>query len=188
MASKKGKLILIAGPSGVGKKTLIGELIKDSSLNLMFSISCTTRKKRTEEQDGIDYFFISKEEFQRKIDNGQMLEYAHFFDNYYGTPKEWVEEKLSQGINILLEIETEGFNQIVEKYPDVVSIFILPTSLSELERRLRNRGTEDDHDISMRLKKAEKEIIEASNFKYQVVNDDIQKAVNELKKIITSEL
>lgn len=180
--------MLISGPSGVGKKTLIGELLQDKSLNLMISISCTTREKRPEEQEGVDYFFISKEEFQKKINDNQMLEYAHFFNNYYGTPKEWVEEKLTQGINILLEIETEGFCQIQEKFPELISIFILPTSLSELERRLRNRGTEDESEIFMRLKKAEKEISESHNFKYQVVNDDIQKTANDLKKIIINDL
>lgn len=181
---KEGKLLLITGPSGVGKRTLLSKILNDKDINLTVSVSLTTRDKRPGEQDGVDYIFVSKEEFRRRIENGEMLEYAEFFNNYYGTSKEWVESRLKQGINVLLEIETKGFHQIQRQFPNLVSIFILPVSIKELEKRLRNRGTEGDEAIAMRLEKAEKEIQEAHLFTYRVVNDDLDKATEELREII----
>lgn len=181
-------MLLITGPSGVGKKTLISKILKDSSLNLVFSVSITTREKRPGERDGVDYIFVSKDEFRRMIADGEMLEYAEFFNNYYGTSKKWVESKLKQGINVLLEIETMGFHQIQRQFPNLVSIFILPVSIKALEQRLRHRGTENDADIAMRLEKAEKEIQEANLFKYRIINEDLEKATAELDEIIRNEL
>lgn len=184
----KGKLFLIAGPSGVGKKTLISEILKEKNLNLMVSVSFTTRNKRPGERDGIDYFFIDKEEFKKKIANGEMLEHAEFFNNFYGTSKEWVESKLNEGINVLLEIETEGFKQIQEKFPELISIFILPSSMDELANRLRKRGTENEEDIQMRIKKAKEEVKVAHLFNHRIINNTISVAAKELKEAIENEL
>lgn len=178
---KKGKLILISGPSGVGKGS-VRELMTFKDYH--YSVSSTTRPKREGEIDGEHYNFLTKEEFKEKIDKGEMLEYAEFVDNYYGTDKEVVEKKLNAGENVLLEIECQGAIQVLEKMDDVVSIFIVPPSLAELERRLRTRGTETDEKILKRLKKAEEELKLKDKYEYIIENDDLEKAANEIDDIL----
>lgn len=179
----KGKLFIIAGASGVGKSSILERLLANPKLNLVFSVSYTTRARRFNEVHGKHYFFITKEEFKKNIEAGKMLEYAQFFDNYYGTSREWVDKTLNEGKNVLLDIETMGFAQVNAKCPDVISIFIEAPSMEELERRLRKRGTESDEDIRIRLEKAEKEILVAPLFKYRVVNDVLEDAIKEVENI-----
>lgn len=182
---KKGKLIVISGPSGVGKGTIRNNL---SFKDYIFSISSTTREIRKGEVDGEHYFFITKEEFEKKINNEEMLEYAQFVGNYYGTDKSLVMEKINKGINVLLEIECQGAMQILDKIDDVLSIFIIPPSLEELERRLRARGTENDEKIKLRLKKAQEELKLQSKYKYVVTNDNLENATTHLDEILLGEL
>lgn len=182
---KKGKLIVISGPSGVGKGT-IRENMKFK--NYEFSISSTTREKREGEIDGEHYHFITPEQFEKKIKNDEMLEYATFVGNYYGTDKTQVMEKLSKGINVLLEIECQGAMQVIEKMPEVISIFIVPPSIEELEHRLRTRGTETDEKIALRLKKATEELKLKDKYKYVVLNDNLEHATKVLDEILFKEI
>lgn len=184
----KGLLIILSGPSGVGKGTVRNELFKDESLNLCYSISMTTRSPRPLEQDGVDYFFVSKEEFENKIKEGELLEYAQFVGNYYGTPLSYVETLLSEGKNVMLEIEVQGALQVIEKRPDVLSIFLLPPSLEELERRIRGRSTETEETVLKRLAQAESELSIKDHYKYHVVNDDVMRAKDEIASIIKNNL
>lgn len=188
MEEKVGKLFLISGPSGVGKKTIISSLLCNTRLNIFFSISYTTRQKRCEEIHGLDYFFISEKEFEQKIESGDMLEYAYFFNNYYGTSKSFVQENLNLGRNVLLEIETKGFSQVISKMPETISIFILPPSIEELRNRLKKRNTECDHDVDLRIEKALEEISVSDQFDYRVVNDDLSQSIKEIEDIIFSNL
>lgn len=185
---KTGILFLISGPSGVGKKTVLTDLFKIPELNLHFSISMTTRKKRKEEIEGIDYFFVTKKFFRSEIKKNNMLEYAEFFNNYYGTPKSVVAKMLAEGKNVLLEIEVIGAQQIINLIPDCISIFIYPPSLEELEKRLILRNTEDLATIKMRVKKAAVEMKFVNIYKYSVLNDDVIKANHEIYEIIKSEI
>ncbi|AEG72545.1 guanylate kinase [Mycoplasma haemofelis str. Langford 1] len=189
MGSRKlGKLFIISGPSGVGKGAIIERLLSNKELNLIFSISHTTRSRRSNEVDGVNYFFITKEQFRLNIESGKMLEYAQFFDNYYGTSKEWVENRLREGRNVLLEIETIGFKQMLEKKIDLVSIFIAPPSMQELEDRLKNRGTESGQDVKIRLEKATSEMEDSALFQHVVVNDILEDAVREIEGIFLSQV
>ena len=154
----KGLLIVLSGPSGVGKGTILKQFINDPDLNLGLSISMTTRKMREGEKDGVNYYFVSKEEFLRTRDEGGLLEWAQFVGNYYGTPMKEVERLRNEGKNVLLEIEVEGCRQVKEKVPDVLTIFIVPPSMQELEKRIRGRGTEAEEVVQQRLAKAEKEL------------------------------
>lgn len=181
---KKGKLIVFSGPSGVGKGSIRHHLTFD---DYVYSISSTTRLPREGEVDGVDYNFISKEEFENKINQGEMLEYAEFVGNYYGTDKQVVEELLNSGKNVLLEIECNGAMQVLDKVEDVVSIFVLPPSLEVLEQRLTNRNTEDENMISLRLKKAQEELGYKDRYQYHIINDDLKNASAELDKILYSE-
>ncbi len=182
---KKGKLIVISGPSGVGKGTIREKINFD---NYVFSISSTTREKRIGEIEGVHYNFISKEEFLSKVENNQMLEHAEFVGNFYGTDKEEVLKKLNSGENVLLEIECQGALQVLEKMPDVLSIFIVPPSLEELENRLRQRGTEDNNKINKRLKKAKEEMDLKSKYQHVIVNENLDNAVKELDSILEKEI
>lgn len=183
--SSKGKLIVYTGASGVGKGTVMKEILKkDETVRL--SVSATTRAPRPEDIEGVTYFFVTKEEFEARIAQNDFLEYAQYCDNYYGTPKKAVEEMLNEGINVMLEIEVQGGLQIMEKCPDCTSIFIMPPSNEELERRLRGRGTEDEETILERLKTAKTEMTFADKYDYVVVNDYIEKAADEIIKIIHS--
>lgn len=184
---KRGRLVLYSGSSGVGKGTLLGELMKkDDTIRL--SVSNTTRKPRDGEIDGVHYNFLTREQFVDLIEKDGYLEYAEYCGNYYGTPKQQVEDMLSDGYNVFLEIEVQGGLQIMEKYPDILSIFILPPSMESLERRLRRRGTEAEEVISKRLSEAEREMRFKDRYKYNVVNGDIDTAVNEILEILHKEV
>lgn len=184
---KRGKLVVYSGSSGVGKGTIMAELLKrDPSIKL--SVSNTTRKPREGELDGVHYNFVTKEQFEDLIKEDGYLEYAKYCDNYYGTPKKQVDDMLDSGYNVFLEIEVQGGLQIMDKYPDVLSIFILPPSMESLERRLHRRGTEDEETIKKRLAEAEKEISHKNHYKYHVVNGDLDKAVAEILDILHNEV
>ena len=184
---KRGRLVLYSGSSGVGKGTLLGELMKkDDTIRL--SVSNTTRKPRDGEIDGVHYNFLTREQFVDLIEKDGYLEYAEYCGNYYGTPKQQVEDMLSDGYNVFLEIEVQGGLQIMQKYPEVLSIFILPPSMESLERRLRRRGTEAEEVILKRLSEAEREMSFKDRYKYNVVNGDIDTAVNEILEILHKEV
>ncbi|WP_457568926.1 guanylate kinase [Desulfurobacterium sp.] len=182
----KGLLIVISAPSGTGKTTLVNLLMK-AFPKMEFSVSCTTRKPRPGEVDGKDYYFISLEEFEKKIENNELLEWAEVYGNFYGTPKDKVIEALNEGKDILLDIDTQGALQVKKNYPDAVLIFILPPSLKELERRLRSRGTEDEETIEKRLLIARRELSLATKYDYIIINDQIEEAFDKLKSIVTAE-
>lgn len=185
-SSKCGKLFVYAGASGVGKGTIMKELLKkDSSIKL--SVSATTRSPREGEVNGREYFFVTRNRFEEMIRDDGFLEYATYCDNYYGTPKAYVNEQLSMGNNVFLEIELEGVQNVLKLFPEAVSIFVLPPSIDELERRLRFRGTETDEVIKKRLERAKVEIENAQLYKYRVVNDDVNKAVDEILCIVRKE-
>lgn len=183
--SKKGKLFVISGPSGVGKNTIINEYIKDKNVKL--SISATTRKPRDGDIDGKDYYFLTKEEFEEGIKNDNFLEYAIYNDNYYGTPKSKIEEDLNNGIDVFLELEVQGGLQIKDKFKESVLIFIMPPSIEELEERLRKRNLDSDEMIKNRLKIAEEEIQVSVKYDYMLVNQNIDSAVEKLGYIVDSE-
>lgn len=187
---KRGLLIIMSGPSGVGKGTIREELMKQTDLNLFYSVSMTTRSMRPGEQDGREYYFVSREEFDRNIESGNLLEWAEFVGNRYGTPKDKVEKMRSEGKNVLLEIEVNGTAKVLEKVngDDVLSIFILPPSLEVLENRIRGRGTETEEIIKNRVNRARQELAYQKQYKYAVVNDDLTVAVNEVAKIIRSKM
>lgn len=180
---KKGKLFVISGSSGVGKGTLISLLLKNNS-NIMLSISHTTRSPRQGEVDGVNYFFRTKEEFQKSIEENAFLEWAQYSDNFYGTKRKFVERKLNEGFDLILEIDTQGALKVKEQMPDAILIFILPPSLKDLENRLRGRKTETEEAIQKRLNFVESEMKNLSLYDYQIVNDDLQMALEKLKGII----
>lgn len=180
----QGILFLFSGPSGVGKKSLLDLIINRPDLNLKYSISMTTRAKRTGEVEGIDYFFVQEAEFLAEVARGNMLEHAYFFNAYYGTPKSYVYAMLQQGKNVILEIETIGAEQVMAQMPECVSIFILPPSLEELGNRLLSRNTETAEKIKLRLAKAEKEITLQDKYDHVVCNDNLERAANEIVSII----
>ncbi len=183
---KRGLLIIISGPSGVGKGTIRKEIMDDETLNLAYSVSMTTRKIRDGEIDGKDYYFVSNEEFDRNIKEDNLLEWAEFVGNKYGTLKSEIERLRNLGKNVLLEIEVNGTKQVLQKCQgdDVLSIFLIPPSLEELENRIRARSTESEEAIQKRLAKAEKELKMQGDYKYVVLNDDRHRAANEIKTII----
>lgn len=183
---KKGLLIIFSGPSGVGKGTVKEILMENQSLNLHYSVSCTTRQPRQGELDGVHYYFITQDQFDEMVKQDAFLEYAQFVGNSYGTPKAKVEAMLQAGKNVLLEIDMQGALQVIAKCPDALSIFLLPPSMEELERRIRQRGTESDEVIAQRLAKANKEISMRKHYRYQVVNDQVERAANEIAQIILS--
>ena len=182
----KGKLLVLSGPSGVGKGTVVGELEKRRD-DICFSVSATTRSPRIGEQDGVSYFFVTKQTFEEMIERNELLEYAQFVDNYYGTPRAYVEQKLEEGMNVILDIEVQGARNIVNAFPDAVSVYIIPPTYEELERRLRGRGTETEEQIQGRLKTAMEEARAADFYRYIIVNNNLNDAVNELDAIITAE-
>ncbi|MBR3349210.1 MAG: guanylate kinase [Solobacterium sp.] len=180
----KGLLIVLSGPSGVGKGTVLKEVMKDESLRLAFSISMTTREKREGEKNGVNYFFVTKEQFEQAVKDGKLLEYAEFVGNYYGTPLDYVEKLRNEGTNVILEIEVQGCLQVQEKEPDAITIFIVPPSMQELENRIRGRKSEPEEIIQQRLAKAEKEMEMLNKYKYVVCNDDVELAAEIISVII----
>lgn len=178
------KLFVISGCSGVGKGTVINEFMKRNSDDFILSVSCTTRKPRPNEIDGVNYFFISKEEFEKNIKEDKFLEYAQFAENYYGTKKKYIKEKFEQGYNIILEIETNGALQVKEKMQQAVLIFIAPPSVEELENRLRGRHTEDEATIQKRLAQVKIELERSLKYDYTVINDCVERAVEEIESIV----
>jgi len=185
LKSKKGMLIVLSGPSGVGKGTICKDLIEH--FNAWLSISVTTRNKRDGEVDGKDYFFVTKEDFEQKIKDNDFLEYATYNNNYYGTLKSKINEKLDNKIDVFAEIEVNGARNIKKIYKDSVLIYILPPSLKELEERLRGRNTEDKKTIKNRMNITKEEIKQINIYDYAVVNDDLEKTIENIKKIIESE-
>ncbi|NCA97289.1 MAG: guanylate kinase [Bacteroidia bacterium] len=188
--SKEGLLIIISGPSGVGKGTIRRQVMIDDTLNLVYSVSMTTRAKRENEVDGVDYFFVSREDFDRNIKDGNFLEWAEFVGNRYGTPKHYVDELRRQGKNVVLEIEVEGTKQVLNrcKGSNVVSIFVIPPSFEDLEKRIRHRSTESEEIIQKRLAKARKEMHLKYHYEYVVLNDRPERAGKEIRDIIKNKL
>ena len=182
---EKGVLLIISGPSGSGKGTIVERLVDD--LGYRVSISATTRNPRPSEENGVHYFFKTKEEFEKMIEAGELLEHACFCDNYYGTPKEYVERQLGEGNNIILEIEVQGALQVKKKYNDAVLIFTMPPTIAELRRRLVNRGTEDMETIDKRIKRAEEELEYLPQYDYIVINDTVEQAVRDVDCIVRAE-
>ena len=178
----KGRLFIISGCSGVGKGTLL-KMFLDKNPSVKLSISATTRTPRTGEKDGVNYFFISKEDFKKSVDNNEFLEWAEFSGNYYGTKKSFVEKTLNSGTDLILEIEVQGAAQVKAKMPEASTIFIMPPSVKELETRLRGRNTEDEETILKRLKEAAREIETGKGFDYQIVNDKLELALDKLQQI-----
>lgn len=184
--NKRGLLLVFSGPSGAGKGTVVKELLKQQP-DLRLSVSATTRAPREGEVHGEHYFFLSKEEFQAQIAAGQMLEYAQYCGNYYGTPAAPIEQWQQAGQDVLLEIEIQGGGQVKEKRPDCVGIFLLPPSLEELEARLRSRGTEEEDAIRTRMETAREELAGAAAYDYAVVNEDIPETVQTIRAILAAE-
>ena len=180
--NKKGILIVVSAPSGCGKGTVLSEILKDESF--YYSVSAATRQPREGEINGVHYNFMSKEEFENHINNGDMLEYAQYCGNYYGTLKNQVDEKLNEGKNVILEIEVQGAGKIRKIRPEAVFIFILPPSVKELRRRLNKRGTESEEVINARVAEAANEIRQAVNYDYIIVNDELADAVEDFRSVI----
>ena len=182
----KGKLLVISGPSGAGKSTVIGKLMELRD-DVCFSVSVTTRQPRPGEVDGRDYFFVTPQHFQELADGGYLLEHAEYVGNRYGTPRCYVEQRLLEGKSVILDIEVQGAGQIQKNCPEAVSIFILPPSGAELERRLRGRNTDSEEKIRERLLQAKRECAEAGKYGYIVLNDDPEAAAREVDAILTAE-
>lgn len=181
----KGKLIIVSGPSGIGKDTIVSEYLKRN--NAYKSVSCTSREMREGDIPDKTYHFISKDEFEKKINDGEFLEYTIYNHNYYGTLKNTLDEKLNNGIDVIMIIEVEGEANIKKIYPDSVSIFLLPPSMDVLKERLIKRGNVSPEDIEDRLETAKKEIEVSTRYDYNIVNDDLNMAVEELEKIVQKE-
>ena len=182
---ERGQLIVLSGPSGVGKSTVIAELFAQRS-NIYFSVSYTTRQPRVGEQDGVNYNFVSREEFERMIADDELLEYAEYVDNYYGTSMKLIQEKLDAGIDVLLDIEVQGAAKVRARCPDALFIFIIPPSFEELSRRLHPRNTDSEEVIAGRLAKARQEFREIPKYDYLVINDKVANAVHEIEAILTA--
>jgi guanylate kinase len=180
----KGLLVVISGPSGVGKGTVIKQFIDDPELKLSYSVSMTTRSMREGEKEGVNYYYVSREEFEKTIQEGGLLEWTEFVGNYYGTPIHEVERLRNEGRNVLLEIETDGCMQVVKKIPDALTIFIVPPSMKELENRIRGRKSEPEEIVQQRLAKAQKEMELTGQYRYVVCNDDVSLAADIIRVII----
>lgn len=186
--SKEGLLIVLSGPSGVGKGTILKKFVNDPELKLAFSVSMTTREKRPGEVEGVNYYYVTKERFAQAKENGELLESAEFVGNCYGTPLHEVQRLRKEGKNVLLEIEVQGCQQVVEKVPDALTIFIVPPSMEELEKRIRGRGTESEEVLQSRLQKASKEMQLVDHYQYVVCNDDVDKAAQSIVSIIKNHM
>ena len=185
--SERGLLIVFSGPSGVGKGTVRQEIFSTPDHKFEYSVSMTTRAQRPGEVDGKDYFFRSREEFEELIRNGQMLEYAEYVGNYYGTPLTYVNETLDKGIDVFLEIEVQGALQVKKKVPDAGFIFWTPPDLNELQERLVGRGTDSEEVIAQRIERAREEIALMSEYDYAIVNDEVPLAAERVKRVIEAE-
>ena len=185
--SERGLLIVFSGPSGVGKGTVRQEIFSTPDHKFEYSVSMTTRAQRPGEVDGKDYFFRSREEFEELIRNGQMLEYAEYVGNYYGTPLTYVNETPDKGIDVFLEIEVQGALQVKKKVPDAVFIFLTPPDLNELQERLVGRGTDSEEVIAQRIERAREEIALLSEYDYAIVNDEVPLAAERVKRVIEAE-
>ncbi|MGI6264830.1 MAG: guanylate kinase [Acutalibacteraceae bacterium] len=181
--NKKGLLVIFSGPSGSGKGTVLGKYLENRQ-DAVVSISATTRKPRPGEEDGVQYFFRSREEFEEMIREDQLLEYAEYNGNYYGTPRSFVERQLEKGVNVFLEIEVQGALKVMARCPDAVSIFLAPPSLTELEARLRGRGTESEDVIQGRLNAAKWELEHVDRYQYVVVNREVETAASDIDCIV----
>ena len=181
----KGILIVVSAPSGCGKGTILAEVLKDEKF--FYSVSATTRSPRPGETDGVNYHFLKKEQFEELIASGGMLEYAQYCDNYYGTPRDKVMEKLGEGKHVILEIEVQGAMQIREKCPEAVFIFIAPPSVGELRNRLSGRGTETAEVIEKRVSEAAHEISFAEKYDYVIVNDRLEEAIEDFRTVVRAE-
>lgn len=182
----EGQLIVISGPSGCGKDTIVREVLKNNK-NAWLSISCTSRNPRPGEVHGKDYYFLTNDEFEKKIEEENFLEYAKYTDNYYGTPRDVIKEKLNQGIDVILVIEIQGALKIKEMLKETVFIFILPPTMRELKKRLEGRNTETKEKITKRFKTAYKELNEVTKYNYVVINDEVNIAANKINAILLSE-
>ena len=188
MGEKQGLLVVFSAPSGCGKDTILQEIFKTKNCeDFVLSRSMTTRAPRSGETDGVDYYFVTREEFEKRIAEDRLIEFAEYNGNYYGTPKDPVEEWLRQGKIVILEIEVQGASKVVKTYPEALSIFILPPSLEELERRLRRRNTDSEETIAKRIALAPGEIAKSKEFKHCVVNDDVTRASEEVYHLISAE-
>ncbi len=182
-----GQIIVISAPSGAGKGTIIKKLLENNSKNRWLSVSATSRKPREGEKEGVNYYYITEEEFKKRIKEDYFLEYTNYAGNYYGTPKEYIKEKITKGIDVILEIEIEGANNIKKLIPEALFIFIMPPSLKELVRRLKGRGTETNEKIIKRFNAAYKEVNEVTKYNYVVINDEVDNAVDKIESIIKAE-
>ena len=183
----KGLLFVVSGFSGAGKGTIMKMLLERFSEEFSLSVSATTRDPRPGETDGKEYFFKSTEEFESMIADGMLFEFARYVDNYYGTPKQFVFDELERGKDVLLEIEVQGAIQVKQQYPEAVLVFVTPPSVEELRRRLENRGTETPEKIRKRIARAAEEVKEAEQYDYILINDDIEAAVDDFRKIVKAE-
>lgn len=186
MEKDKGLLIVLSGPSGVGKGTVCSALRQQEN-NLIYSVSATTRSPRAGEIDGVNYFFKSKDEFKKMIEQDELLEWAEYVNNYYGTPRAYVEEQIELGHDVILEIEVQGALQVKQKFPQGVFIFLAPPSMEELKNRIINRGTETDDSIRNRMSVAQEEIDMMEHYDYVVVNDQVESACERIQAIVVAE-
>ena len=181
--AERGVLIVVSGFSGAGKGTIVKKIIEEND-NYALSISMTTREPRKGEKEGVSYFFVSKERFEDAISNGELVEYANYVGNYYGTPKKYVEDMIESGKDVILEIEMQGAMQVKTRFPDAVLVFVTPPNADELKRRLMSRGTESEEVVNKRMKRAYEESAFVDRYDYLLVNDDLDKCVKELHMLI----
>lgn len=182
----QGLLLVVSGPSGCGKGTVC-DLLRQRNRELIYSISATTRRSRPEEQDGVNYFFLTQKQFQHQVKADGFLEWAEVFGNLYGTPRRWVEDRLARGRDVLLEIDTQGALQVKASYPAGILLFLLPPSMAELKRRIDGRGTENAAERERRFQAARQEIAQIRNYDYLVVNDEVTQAVLKIEAILLAE-
>ncbi len=180
---KYGKLFVVTGPSGVGKGTILAKFFEHNKNGVYFSVSMTTRAPRPNEVDGVNYLFVSDEEFTKAVERDEFLEWAEYSGHFYGTNKNIVFQKLKEGINVILEIETNGAKKVMAKFPNCVTIFIVPPTIDELEQRLRGRKTEDEASIKKRLNAVKNELLMLDNYEYNIVNDEVELAYQKLQSV-----